>query len=611
MKNEFKQLASRIRALDNEVKLSIIVLLTKRGALSITDISKELKINFSTTHKYLEQLEKAGLLKSNTVLKNRLKRLFYVNDFNIEISPKKLVEGDKTPESANGDIRVLTRTGKMKFFDVNKLMNRYLPHGLPLATIEQGAELVKKRVYDGITSLELEAIFKKFLEDKINSLNNAIQSLAQLKPKDRTYSDILQLLHPEALKMHMQGNIFIQNLSEPKLLNFIHDIRGISIHGIDNKAPSNLSDLFNQLLNILETMKDITNPVHCFDSFNYFIAPLASRMKDEELNAVLEKFLVALDKLNISAYFGLDLGQPNFLKIVPTTYYVRTLKPEKTYEHFIPVAEKILQQILKFRRDKKLENINCIIKVWDSKKVNGTISNKDYPLYFANMTLPWQQITSSYVGLTRFDSNWNSWFRVIRTGEVQRITVNLPRIALDSKNEKDFFIRLESILKSCIHAFGVMTELIAGDTYRRTKIIFRSVQREKWNYLPVEDGLYSIRFFGLSEAIFFLNNGSIKNNLSLADKTLKFSNEVIQKHGGNIRIALGEQHDPEIIKRFEYIDTLNYSKEVSYSGGIHEKDSIFPELYQYLRGGHINIVSKDKFDLKHMFDNKLPYVFVN
>ncbi len=82
------EVANKLQALDNDVKLKIIALLVEEGSKSITDISKELEINFSTAHKYLEQLEEAGLVTSKQVSENRLKRLFYVKDFGERSMPK-------------------------------------------------------------------------------------------------------------------------------------------------------------------------------------------------------------------------------------------------------------------------------------------------------------------------------------------------------------------------------------------------------------------------------------------------------------------------------------------------------------------------------------------
>ena len=73
--------ASKLKALDNEVKINILKFLAEEGEKSITDISKSLDINFSTAHKYLEQLERAKFVHSSTVSKTRLKRLFKINNF--------------------------------------------------------------------------------------------------------------------------------------------------------------------------------------------------------------------------------------------------------------------------------------------------------------------------------------------------------------------------------------------------------------------------------------------------------------------------------------------------------------------------------------------------
>ena len=71
-----------IKALGKKDKLDIINLILLKGEKSITDVRNELKLSFSTSHKYLDELEKAGLLKSKIEKKGkRIKKLYSIINY--------------------------------------------------------------------------------------------------------------------------------------------------------------------------------------------------------------------------------------------------------------------------------------------------------------------------------------------------------------------------------------------------------------------------------------------------------------------------------------------------------------------------------------------------
>lgn len=81
------------RALNHENKLRIIDLIFRKGKKSITDVRNELNLSFSTTHKYLNQLEEAGILFSREIFENkRQKKVYQLNPFVFTLTPKKISE---------------------------------------------------------------------------------------------------------------------------------------------------------------------------------------------------------------------------------------------------------------------------------------------------------------------------------------------------------------------------------------------------------------------------------------------------------------------------------------------------------------------------------------
>src|SRR3989344_5098202 len=134
----FETVAVKIKALDNPIKLKILAFLIEDGSKSITDISKDLDINFSTTHKYLEQLEAAELVTSKQVSENRLKRLFYINDFDVQLSPSgisNLISATNKTPSKIKTFKVINESGEFVEFDEKVFSQKYLKRGMPRGLI--------------------------------------------------------------------------------------------------------------------------------------------------------------------------------------------------------------------------------------------------------------------------------------------------------------------------------------------------------------------------------------------------------------------------------------------------------------------------------------------
>jgi len=283
-----ESIADKVKALDNLVKLKILALLIEEGSKSITAISKELNINFSTAHKYLEQLEAASLVTSKQVSENRLKRLFYISDFDVQLSPSGIANlissSSKIPSKAN-TFKIINESGEFVDFDEKIFSQKYLKRGMPRGLVANALASVLERTYDGITVIELRDMFKDELNKRMENILDVTKQITIAEGHKRTYKTVMQFFHPEALKEHANGDIFIMNLDSPKLLDFVHDVRGIAIHGVNGKTPETMENLFEQILFAVDFVAKSADRYQSLDSFNYFIAPLSKNISDAALRS--------------------------------------------------------------------------------------------------------------------------------------------------------------------------------------------------------------------------------------------------------------------------------------------------------------------------------------
>ncbi len=588
--------ANKIRALDNPVKLKILAMLIEEGAKSVTDISRDMSLNFSTAHKYLEQLQAAGLVSSKEVSENRLKRMFFVEPFDLDISPHgiaKLVEGKKKDRPIH-TFKVINEKGEEVGFEEKIFSQKYLKRGLPSSTIKTALDYMLVQAYDGITLIELRELFRQALSKKVENISAVMEMIESSEIRGKTYYNLLKLNSPEALKLHMEGDIFIQNLGEPKLLNFVHDIYGITQHGINGKKPKNIHDLFGQIIVAVKLASKFTLQHHSIDTFNYFIAPFMSHMGDGEIKQVLKTFLAELNGLGQKIYISLEFGMPKFIENLSEIYITETKHGEKTetYVKYHNVAKKIAIETVNIISKEKYENIKLVFKLW-AKELPSVLQSGDF---VANMTDNWQQPNASFVGFTRFDPDWKKWFGTNRIGEVQEIILNLPKLALTSASLEDFSNKVGAMIELCYRLILDMAELAAGEFLRTHNTNLLSAVRERWAYLHLEDSVYSIGIAGLPETINILTKKYKKQDIpTVAAKILNKFSDMKKKYSG-IRINLKQNRSRSLSDRF--------SKFVA--GGI-KYDLPLPKqkllaIQQYFPGGHVEFLTVSELEkLKWQF----------
>jgi len=584
------EVSKKISALDNDAKLKILALLIEEGSKSITDIAHNLNLNFSTAHKYLEQLEEADLVASKEVSENRLKRLFTIRDFDIDLSPKgisEIISGGKEAKDAKKGLRVLDEKGALENFDEKLFAQKYLKRGMPQGLIVSTLKDALDHVYNGVTLLELRRLFRQELEKKVENIQSVFEQIEESGKHKRTYVHLLEMVHPEALDMYTNGDIFIRNVSEPKLFNFVHDIRGITIHGVNGKVPKTLQELFEQIIYAIRQISNSTGQTQAFNSFNYQIAPLVTNLSDFALSKLLTDFFNELEKLQIKFYINLDIGEPRFSKVIAAN-----LNDDDPYSNYNKTAEKVLGAVLDILRKNDFQRIEAILKVWNSKFDESCLNGlKNF--YIANMKPAWQTINASYAGTHRFDTTWKK-IRDSKVGTIQTITINLPRIAAKTGNEKEFFNRLGALIEQCLEFIYNMLELTFGEFLRKYKTTFESELRGRWDYVHINDSAYHIALTGLNETIKILSGKDLPGNLNLAEKILEFCNKSLKnKIQVPIRLELKEARIKDITNRFAILDTKINGNKLKYSVGVDCEDfKTSAKLHKYFIGGHCVEISK-------------------
>jgi predicted transcriptional regulator len=559
----------QLKVLDNEVKLKILALLTENGAKSITDISKNLNLNFSTAHKYLEQLEYAGFVKSKQETENRLKRMFYIQDFCVHIDPRNIsdiLKGKNVEhgEEAYEDFNIITNAGELERFNKFKFAKPYLDAGIPKNTIDLVFDELKNKVYNAITLIELRSLFNLGLNKRINLINNALNNLRH-SSEDQLVRTI-KILYPNIIDLHKKGIIFLNNLSNSKINYFAHDLDALNLYGLEI-PPKDFDDFINQLIILVNNVSEHTENEHILDSLNFFIARYTKNLSDD---VVKRKILNLIQSLKPKIFISVEYGTPLFIKKASTCvkyptgsnidYLADSTEAHRLYNLIIDLA--------------KTNKLNVIIKVWDP---NLDINSLPDDVYLANCTREWQGENVVYSPNIRFDTRWKYWFRTVRVGESKEITLNLPYIASITKDYNKFVQEILKITQSCLFVFKNSSVLLD----------VQNIKLHKIKYTHFDDSSYSISLYGLDSACNILGQvDCVKFSQDLANNLYK----IIKNSDVDLRVDV-KSVVSDIAKL--RISSINKFKKIP-EYHIKHNIELASNLHKYFLGGHFCEISKNE-----------------
>ncbi|MFH0868703.1 MAG: anaerobic ribonucleoside-triphosphate reductase [archaeon] len=610
--------AKKVSVLDNDLKLKILALLTE-GSKSITDVARELNMNFSTTHKYLEQLENADLVTSKQISENRLKRIFTISNFEIVISPESLMNLKvQETEKAGKNVKILDARSKSADFNSKDFIDRYIRAGIPMNLIKDGVNYIRERMYDEVSLIELESEFFDFLREKKEKIDAAMASFGTKGLfGEGTFSNALRSRKEfDIIKSMVDGDLHIESIGRAHLLNFSHDLHTTAVLGFD-APPKNLKEFLNQVLITIKSCEDIVFSKHCLDSFNYFAAQFIKNKSVKEVTEIVDGFIKELETLGVKTYIGLDIGVPRFftyIRAIPQNAFLNEEKEIRDihsteitsqtvpYSDYKNEANMLANIVLDIINKNKFMYIFPVLKFWEDWKSYDKIElRQNY--FLANMNPKWQGVNATYANSVRFDSRWKYWYRCVRVGECQSVCINMPRLALKNKSEEEFFLALKGQLDNCYKILLLSAEAIMENLHKKKADVIKK-RPKRGQYVHLDDSMYSISVCGLDETVKILSNKPITENIKLAKSIINFCEKFAkEKSELLIRINIKENSNPFIAKRFYHLDSKKFDVPVkSYATGITDKEDIeIFELHENLSGGHCGRIPKsDAVNLKNL-----------
>jgi ribonucleoside-triphosphate reductase len=624
----------KVKCLDNTDKLRILELLVRDGERSITDIRKQLRMSFSTAHKFLTDMQKSGMLSSRNVVDGKLKKLYKVEDFNIQLSPETIIDMMRVPdkkETKEFEIKVVGSDGEMTKFSLTDLKKMVVDTGVSFWIADRVIDSLKDKLENNLSISEIRNHVLKRIRDEIGILT---QTIHQVTASEIFGSNtIFQMFENRNLKnlldAHVNCDLHIRNVGPIKPISIQHDFpitlkNGLIFNGKVLATPaSRLNVALDHLRVLIEEASNDIISVHGFDHFNVFFAPYIKGLDHASLEQNIREFLYKLKILyetkNIQSYITLDLQVPKFMKkivaIGPNGKAVGNYSDfEKESQTFLNAFFAAVSEM-----EKTIEYPKIILKTWNKKtsfdfEKAGNLKNLSC-IYFANMIPEWQTENASFMDeVTRLDSTWKGVERTLGTGNLQTVTLNFPRIAYEAKGNDD---KLFNILKErtdmAVKILLSTGEIITGRAYSGG-FGFLSKGVENRKYFHVDDVMHSVGFGGLNELVKIHTDEEMhesKSALNFAAKILDYTNKILKQT--TVRIGLNECLS-EWTKRFALNDIVKFGQESvfvkdiqndpHYTTGANvaedakisqqEKLKIEAELQPKISAGHMSSVKRSK-----------------
>ena len=280
---------------------------------------------------------------------------------------------------------------------------------------------------------------------------------------------------------------------------------------------------------------------------------------------------------------------PDCLKKIPAYLAGREVGVLSDYE---AEAKELLDLFIEvLSRKGKTQNPKLVIKIRNKRDVPENIEKVLDQIYLANLIPDWQNENANYMfDWCRFESGLKDWKRSVGVPELQMITLNLPRLALLSKDEGKILETISEkfeLIKKCM-----LSSLENIASKRISELNFLSHKTGDDSYCNFDDGICLIGVIGMNEMMKNLGL-EYSENKDLALKILKHmkkESKILQR----IRTGLVELDFTPVSQSFAKSDNIKFrSQHAKYTGGVdlklddEEKIDFLGDFHRLLKGGHM------------------------
>jgi len=427
---------------------------------------------------------------------------------------------------------------ELKKLDVEYLTSPMIREIVNTKLVEHGLEsLRRKYTRVGIPVYNITSLIQNGSRDNANMIHNPETVHKHVADETLKQYALLHILPHDLADAHMGGDIHIHDLEffAGRPLNCLqHDLRifiknGLKVDGTGDHTsvagpPNHIETLMNHSGEIMLAAQQNMSGGQSMSLWNVFVAPFAAGLPYKKVKQAVQMFIYNLNMAYAArgsqvpfTSINLEFTVPEFLK--DETAYGPKGKHVGAYGDF-EEETRILQRaftetLLEGDSDGKphlfpntiyalRENVLKNEFEEDIKLVHE-LSAKYGGAYFVNMLPDYRGDMANYMGCrTSLNDNWTGdWDKdCLRTGNLAYVTLNLPRIAYNSKDDSDVYEYLDSYLTLAEQVLMLRREQAMNCLNNYNLLPFLRQEVDGKIYYRIENSTLSFGFVGLNEMLY-------------------------------------------------------------------------------------------------------------
>ncbi|MBI5459959.1 anaerobic ribonucleoside-triphosphate reductase [Methanobacterium sp.] len=580
--------------------------------------TKEIKMWVYDSLKRVEPAVADKYLRSNQ-LRVRTARDTIESFDKSKIEKTLIVETGASPEIAD---KIATSVWKeVRKLDVEYLTAPMLREMVNTKLVENGLETLRRRYTRlGIPVYNITNLIENGSRDNANMIHNPETVHKYVADEALKQYALLHILPNELADAHLGGDIHIHDLEffAGRPVNCLqHDLRffiknGLKVDGTGDHTsvagpPNHIETLMNHSGEIMLAAQQNMSGGQSMSLWNVFVAPFAHGLPYEKVKQAVQMFIYNLNMAYAArgsqvpfTSINLEFTVPDFLKEEPAygpkgrlvgtygdfedeTRMLQRAFTEVLLEgdsdgkpHLFPnTIYALRKEVLKDEFTEDLELVH-------------ELSSKYGTAYFTNMLPSYRGQMANYMGCrTSLSDNWTGdWDKdCFRTGNLAYITLNLPRIAYQSKDEDEIFEYLDSYLRLSEEVLMLRRKQAVAclDDYNLLPFLTQELNDER--YYRVENSTMSFGFVGLNEMLQSFCGSGIDDpdSLKLGLKVIDYMNGRAQelKKDTGLRWTILQTPAESTAYRFATLDREKFG-----NNAITQGDS---EAYYYTNSSHLPV----------------------
>ncbi len=397
---------------------------------------------------------------------------------------------------------------------------------------------------------------------------------------------LLNCLPHKLADAHLSGEIHIANLESWILTpnEIIHDMRYFLKNSLTGLSPPETFEAALGLVRqVLELGAGETSGEQTVEFFNTFLSPYVRGRSTEEVSSALYYFLTSMRKDTPSSNpqagisISVDLVMPDFISREEAIGAGG--KNVGKYSDFLEESRQLagttIEAFQRMSQSRPPILPHLVIRVKPkalSDQRTKDVLEKAHELA-AKRSLPYFELSgdeekSSYsaTGLRLGDEWTNHWDAdCIRTGSMDTIFLNLPRISYEAKkNDEKFISMLKETIALTVEGFKVKKKFM-NERLKQPLLPLLAGESGVAPYFYEKNASYNLSFIGLSEAVEAHTGLRVERDKAGAEFGLKIMGEASKllksaSEESEMRISVSQRPGDEAVGRLAELDVEQYGR---------------------------------------------------